>query len=172
MCEIPGNRSLRLKVANRLHVSLVLTKQDRFLISRQQQAKLLGTNESATRATGSHVLNADEHTELVQLHFKPDLQVQVENVLYLGGAQAPAESAVDAGRLPRVAREQLRLLRFLGSGAFGKVYEGLLCINAPPDDTAEQTTASDSPSLSKKEQLRVAVKVRRKLFFRSFYFCL
>lgn len=51
------------------------------------------------------------------------------------GIQSPSEAAVSA--LPNIRREQITLTKFLGSGAFGEVFEGIARNLQDQEDTTK-----------------------------------
>lgn len=73
--------------------------------------------------------------------------VQSTNILYSAGELAPIDL------LPHLARDQITLTKFLGSGAFGEVFEGL----------ARSLPGAEDP------QIKVAVKVSLSLIKNHFF---
>lgn len=64
--------------------------------------------------------------------------VQSTNALYTSADFVPCEA--DLAMLPHIRREQITLTKFLGSGAFGEVFEGN-ARNLPDVDTVETRVA-------------------------------
>lgn len=80
--------------------------------------------------------------------------VQTQNILYSGGPITDADIAL----LPKIQRKQITLASFLGSGAFGEVYEG--CVsnvgNEPETRVAIKTLRKGATEQEKAEFLQEA----------------
>lgn len=80
--------------------------------------------------------------------------VQTQNILYSGGPITDADIAL----LPKIQRKQITLASFLGSGAFGEVYEG--CVrnvgNEPETKVAIKTLRKGATEQEKAEFLQEA----------------
>ena len=81
-----------------------------------------GGIHGGTKIIGGSVVNENGHApdmELANLSRSP-IRTDVENPMY----DVPSDEDLD--KLPKVHRAQITLTQFLGSGAFGEVFEGLL----------------------------------------------
>lgn len=80
--------------------------------------------------------------------------MQTQNILYSGGPITDADIAL----LPKIQRKQITLASFLGSGAFGEVYEG--CVrnvgNEPETRVAIKTLRKGATEQEKAEFLQEA----------------
>ncbi|XP_014362622.2 proto-oncogene tyrosine-protein kinase ROS isoform X1 [Papilio machaon] len=78
------------------------------------------------------------------------------NILYNQGAASPTEAEIAA--LPHVRRDHITLNKFLGSGAFGEVFEGVARLNNGTGDTkvAVKTLRKGATEQEKAEFLKEA----------------
>lgn len=58
--------------------------------------------------------------ELATLREMPRLGIRSTNILYVSAQPTPEDLML----LPQIKRDHIKLIQFLGSGAFGEVYEG------------------------------------------------
>ncbi|XP_025097919.1 proto-oncogene tyrosine-protein kinase ROS-like isoform X4 [Pomacea canaliculata] len=100
-------------------------------------------------------------TELATLRELPHSTFQQSNTLY-GLSIIPTDEEI--AKLPHVCREKLDLTQFLGSGAFGEVYEGVVHDVLPdrpgPVKCAVKTLRKSATELEKEEFLKEALLMK------------
>ncbi|XP_070569168.1 proto-oncogene tyrosine-protein kinase ROS-like [Ptychodera flava] len=105
--------------------------------------------------TGEGTVHFDVDRELATLRTLPNSLVRESNVLYGVGNLPPGD--ID---LPLFPREKLKLVTFLGSGAFGEVYEGvamdIVGDNAGETKVAVKTLRKGATDQEKEEFLKEA----------------
>lgn len=93
-------------------------------------------------------------SDLITLTHLPTKHTNTENALYLYANSL--EHHADTHRLPRMDKDQICMDKFLGSGAFGKVYEGEVTVDQNKFKVAIKTLHKMASDVERGELLREA----------------
>jgi proto-oncogene tyrosine-protein kinase ROS len=126
-----------------------------FIICHHRHAE---SKETVATNGAVSVRNTMDH-ELATLRELPSVTVQTSNALY--GMNAISTALEDVASLKHFHRDQIKLTMFLGSGAFGEVFEGvatdILSENSGCTKVAVKTLHKNASEMEKEEFLQEAL---------------